>query len=96
MNDYPERLGYKMLADLESKSLKTLNTKLLNLGNDNTKMSKDDIQLNMAEVHRKYCNPSNVDRVYEIQSDVNVIQKEMKRNVREMMKNVENASVLIT
>jgi hypothetical protein len=83
-----------MLTELENKTLKSLNTKFINIKEEDTlKPNRDEFQLNMVELHRKYCNPSNVDKLFEIQKDVKDIEIDMKKNVKNMVSNIENASV---
>jgi hypothetical protein len=85
-----------MLAELESKSLNLLNTKFFNLKSNNPdiKSHSDNIQLNMVELFRKYKDPGNVDRLVDVQNDVNDIQRHMKDNVKNIISNIDNAQDL--
>jgi hypothetical protein len=84
-----------MLSELENKTLKTLNTKFFNLtDNSGIKSYVDDIQLSMVELYRKYKDPSNVDRLFEIKKDVSEIHTDMKSNVKKIMVNIEDATVI--
>jgi hypothetical protein len=85
-----------MLSELESKSLNVLNTKFFNLksNNNDVKSHCDNIQLNMVELYRKFQDPGNVDRIVDVQRDVNEIQRHMKDNVKNIMQNLDSAEQL--
>ena len=85
-----------MLSEIESKSLNVLNTKFFNLKSSNTetKSHSDNIQLNIVELFRKYKDPVNVDRLVDVQRDVNDIQRHMKDNVKKMVTNLDDAQQL--
>jgi hypothetical protein len=89
--DYPQRICYQMLNELQDKSLKILNSKYFGLGEKEG--SKNDIQFHMAELYRKYTNPSNVDRLIDIRNDVSEIQLTMKDNIKQTINNIDNATV---
>lgn len=115
MQDFPERIGYKMLDELCSKTIRTLNTKLINLsysaappeGSDgvtngdainvisatNAKQSKDELQFCMVECHRNFCDINKVSKIHSMQTDVDLIHVDMKRNVKNMVRNIEQISV---
>ena len=100
IKDYPERYGYKLLNELQKKTLDTLNKEYLNkLGfdenlNNNFKNTKDDIQLYMVELERNYRDIGQIDKIRNIQNDVNDIKIEMKNNVNQMINNIELTSNL--
>jgi hypothetical protein len=94
--DFPERIGYQMLTELESKSLNLLNTKFFNLrsNKEEIKTHSDNIQLNMVELYRKYKDPGNVDRLIDIKRDVDDMQRHMKENVKKMVSSIDDAKHL--
>ncbi len=89
-SEYPERIGYQLIKELHDKNLKSLNSKYLNLG---TEVKANDIQFDMVELHRKYNNLSNVDRINAINTEVDDIKIVMKSNVNKMINNIECAEV---
>lgn len=86
-----------MLSELQNKTLKTLNTKFFNLSQDKESLSasKSDIQYSMMDLHKKYCNPASVDRLYELRNDVKDIHVTMKQNLSHMISNIDSAQVYI-
>lgn len=98
IRDFPERIGYKMLSELEQKSLKSLNEVYLpKISQDNIqsvfKSYADDIQLSMVEFERKYRDLTRSDNIKGLQSEVNSIQITMKGNLNQMVQNLEVVSV---
>lgn len=95
-NEFPERIGYQMLSELENRTLKTLNAKFFNLNqtqNSDVKMHGDDIQLIMVELYRKYKDPASSDRLISAMNDVNDIKIDMGKNMRSMFDNISNVEV---
>ncbi len=62
--------------------------------NNDVKSHCDNIQLNMVELYRKFQDPGNVDRIVDVQRDVNEIQRHMKDNVKNIMQNLDSAEQL--
>lgn len=86
-----------MLSELEMKALMTLNTKFFNVstqGKIDTKQYSDNIQLTMVELHRRFRDPGNVDRLHLIQRDIDDMKKDMNYNLNKMVQNVNAASAL--
>ncbi len=85
-----------MLSELENKTLNTLNTKFFGLKSNpaEVKTQSDNIQLSMVELYRKYKDPTSVDRLLEVQRNVNEIQKDMKENIKKVVSNIDNAKTL--
>ncbi len=100
IKDYPERYGYKLLNELIKNSIEKLNKEYLNkIGFDenldkNFKRTGDDIQLYMVELERNYRDIGQIDKIRNIQNDVNDIKIEMKNNVNQMINNIELTSNL--
>jgi hypothetical protein len=100
IKDYPERYGYKLLNELIKNSIDKLNKEYLNkIGfdenlNENFKRTGDDIQLYMVELERNYRDIGAIDKIRNIQNDVNEIKTEMKNNVNGMLLNIELVSNL--
>jgi hypothetical protein len=87
-----------MLSELESKTLKTLNTKFFttgNLNNENSNLKSyiDEMELLMVELYRKFKDPGGVDRLYTMNRDVNEMKQTMSQNVKKVMNNIDDASV---
>jgi hypothetical protein len=82
-----------MLNELQNKSLKILNSKYFGLGEKDG--GKNDIQFHMAELYRKYMNPSNVDRLHDINNEVHEIQLTMKDNIAKSLNNIDSANVIV-
>ena len=100
-DNYPERYSYKLLMELENKSISTINKHYIN------KMTGDilalteyfktfakDIQLYMVELERKYRNIVENDKVGVIQEDVDNLKVDIKRNIDKMLTNIEMVSDL--
>ena len=98
---YPERSSYKLLMELENKSISTINKHYIN------KMTGDilalteyfktfakDIQLYMVELERKYRNIVENDKIKLIQEDIEDVKIECKKNINKMLNNIELVSNL--
>lgn len=83
-----------MLRELHDKNIKTLNSKYFNLGNNNTPNEKtNEVQFDMVELHRKYNNLSNVDRLHSVKTEVDDIKLIMKTNVTKIVDNIDQVEV---
>lgn len=98
---FPERMGYKMLSDLENRTLYDLNKNYLdNIGEDESllssafKSTRDNIKLYMVELYQKYRDIGSIDKIRAIQTDVDVIKTDMKDNMNKMILNLEVVSSL--
>ena len=100
-DSYPERFSYKLLMELENKSISTINKHYIN------KMTGDilalteyfktfakDIQLYMVELERKYRNVVENDKIKLIQEDIEDVKIECKKNINKMLNNIELVSNL--
>ena len=98
---FPERSSYKLLMELENKSISTINKHYIN------KMTGDilalteyfktfakDIQLYMVELERKYRNIVENDKIKLIQEDIEDVKIECKKNINKMLNNIELVSNL--
>jgi len=64
------------------------------IDNKIVKEKKDEIQLNMVELHRHYNDPS-VLSLYYAQKEINYVKKEMRENIERLYNNVDNGEVNI-
>ena len=100
-NSYPERYSYKLLMELENKTISTINKHYIN------KMTGDilalteyfktfakDIQLYMVELERKYRNIAENDKILLIQEEINDVKVDVKKNMDKMLTNIELVSNL--
>ena len=98
---YPERFSYKLLMELENKSISTINKHYIN------KMTGDilalteyfktfakDIQLYMVELERKYRNVVGNDKIALIQEDIDDVKIDVKNNLDRLLDNIETVSNL--
>ena len=98
---FPERYSYKLLMELETKSITIINKHYLNKvildvldRAENFKTFAKDIQLYMVELERKYRNIVENDKIGLIQEDVDEIKVDIKRNIDKMLTNIEMVSTL--
>lgn len=89
---YSERLGYQILNNLVNKFSKTLLTQLIDPSSSDH--IKHDIQLSMSELESKYRDPSKVDTISAINTDLKDLSKVMKKNVYTMIGSVNDAKQL--
>ena len=100
-DSFPDRYSYKLLMELESKSISTINKHYIN------KMTGDilalteyfktfakDIQLYMVELERKYRNIAENDKILLIQEEINDVKVDVKKNMDKMLTNIELVSNL--
>ena len=100
-DNYPERYSYKLLMELESKSISTINKHYLDKvildvldRAENFKTFAKDIQLYMVELERKYRNVVENDKIKLIQNDIEDVKIECKKNINKMLNNIELVSNL--
>ena len=98
---FPERYSYKLLMELQDKSISTINKHYINKvvldvldRAENFKNFAKDIQLYMVELERKYRNIVENDKIGLIQEDVDDIKVDIKRNIDKMLTNIEMVSNL--
>ena len=99
--NFPERYSYKLLMDLENKSISTINKHYINKivldvldRVENFKTFAKDIQLYMVELERKYRNIVENDKIGIIQQDVDSLKVDIKKNIDKMLTNIEMVSDL--
>lgn len=83
-----------MINELQSKSLKILSTKFFDTTDKGIiKAECDNIQLNMVELHRRFNNPSQVDKLWGVKNDVEGIKNDLNKNVNLMIGNLTELTV---
>ena len=95
--NYPERYCYKLLTDLENKSISTLNKHYFyKINNENYLEYKfvKEIQLYMVELERYYRDIVGKDKIRLIQNDVNDMKIVIKDKMNIMVNNIELLSDL--
>ena len=100
-DSFPERYSYKLLMELETKSITIINKHYLNKvildvldRAENFKTFAKDIQLYMVELERKYRNIVENDKIGIIQEDVDDLKIDIKNNIDKMLTNIEMVSTL--
>ena len=100
-DNYPERYSYKLLMELQTKTISTINKHYINKvvldvldRVENFKTFAKDIQLYMVELERKYRNIVDNDKIRLIQEDVDDVKVDIKRNLDKMLTNIELVSNL--
>ena len=100
-DSFPERYSYKLLMELETKSISTINKHYINKvvldvldRAENFKTFAKDIQLYMVELERKYRNIVENDKIGIIQEDVDDLKVDIKKNIDKMLTNIEMVSDL--
>ena len=99
--NFPERYSYKLLDELENKSISTIykhyiNSMIIDVLEraENFKTFAKDLQLYMVELERKYRSLVENDKIGVIQEDVDDIKVEIKKNMDKMLTNIELVSDL--
>ena len=100
-DNFPERYSYKLLDELENKSISTIykhyiNSMIIDVLEraENFKTFAKDLQLYMVELERKYRSLVENDKIGVIQEDVDDIKVEIKKNMDKMLTNIELVSDL--
>ena len=98
---FPERYSYKLLMELENKSISIINKHYINKvvldvldRAENFKTFAKDIQLYMVELERKYRNVVGNDKIALIQEDINDVKIDVKNNLDRLLDNIETVSNL--
>ena len=98
---FPERYSYKLLMELQDKSISTINKHYINKvvldvldRAENFKNFAKDIQLYMVELERKYRGIVENDKIRMIQEDVDDVKVDIKRNLDKMLTNIDMVSNL--
>ena len=99
--NFPERYSYKLLIELENKSISTINKHYINKvvldvldRAENFKNFAKDIQLYMVELERKYRGIVENDKIGLIQEDVDDLKIDIKKKMDKMLTNIEMVSNL--
>ena len=100
-DSFPDRYSYKLLMELESKSISTINKHYINKMTGDIlalteyfKTFSKDIQLYMVELERKYRNITENDKILLIQEEINDVKVDVKKNMDKMLTNIELVSNL--
>ena len=98
---FPERYSYKLLMELENKSISIINKHYINKvvldvldRAENFKTFAKDIQLYMVELERKYRNVVGNDKIALIQEDIDDVKIDVKNNLDRLLDNIETVSNL--
>ena len=83
-SDYPNRFAYKLLDSLYDKAFKN-QTEL----DENNKRELNDIQLFMVQLERDYNDIEKINKIKNIQKDVDEIKINVKNNINGMLENLE-------
>ena len=100
-DNFPERYSYKLLMELQTKTISTIYKHYINKvvidvldRAENFKSFAKDIQLYMVELERKYRNIVENDKIGIIQEDVDDLKIDIKNNIDKMLTNIEMVSEL--
>ena len=86
-SSYPERLVFQMFEEIRG-------VDILSMINDSTKELNPNGRKKLKEVIDKYQERDKVDKIGEIQNDVNEVKQEVKKNIDKMVENVEDVEKL--
>ena len=94
--NFPERYSYKLLIELENKSISTINKHYINKvvldvldRAENFKNFAKDIQLYMVELERKYRGIVENDKIGLIQEDVDDLKIDIKKKMNKKLTNIK-------
>lgn len=93
-NSYPERIGYQLLEQLKKRCIMQLSTSLIDMTTLSTRQLRDKVILDIVELEKKYRDPKKVDIIYEIQNDVNEVNKTMRKNIYNIISSTDSATEL--
>ena len=100
-DNFPERYSYKLLMELQTKTISTIYKHYINKvvidvldRAENFKSFAKDIQLYMVELERKYRGIAENDKIRMIQEDVDDVKVDIKRNLDKMLTNIDMVSNL--
>ena len=83
-SDYPNRFAYKLLESLYDKAFKN-QTEI----DENNQRELNDIQLFMVQLERDYNDIDKINKIKNIQKDVDEIKINVKNNINGMLENLE-------
>ena len=84
---YPERLIFQMFEEIRAGGV-------LSMINDSTKELNPNGRQKLKEIIEKYQEREKVDKIGEIQNEVNEVKVEVKKNIDKMVQNVEDVEKL--
>ena len=85
--DYPERLVFQMIYEVKEKEI-------LAMINEDTKELNPEGRQAFKALVDKYQDKSKLDKIADIQADVNEIKEDMKENIQKQMQNIESVELL--
>ena len=86
-NAYPERLVFQLISKINEDSIPTM-------VNDETRELNPTGRQALKALIDKFQDPKNVNKVSELQSDVDSIKVDMKKNINKMVENVDDVQEL--
>jgi hypothetical protein len=100
-DNYPERYAYKLLMELETKSISTIYKHYINKNigdilalSEYFKNFAKDIQLYMVQLEREYRSHVENDKIRLIQEDIDDVKIDVKKKIDKMLTNIELVSNL--
>ena len=86
-NQYPERYVFELISKIVEENIPTMI-------NDETKELNPTGRQALKELVNKYQDIKNINKIAEIQEDVNALKVDMKKNIAKMVESVENVNEL--
>ena len=86
-NTYPERLVFQLISKINEDNIPTM-------VNDETRELNPNGRQALKTLVDKFQDPKNVNKVSELQSDVDSIKVDMKKNINKMVENVDDVKEL--
>jgi hypothetical protein len=86
-NDYPERYIFELIQKINEENIPTM-------VNDETRELNPSGRQALKQLIDVYQDPKNINRLSDIQSDVDSIKVDMKQNINKMVENVEDVNDL--
>ena len=86
-NQYPERYIFELIQKINEENIP-------NMVNDETRELNPSGRQSLKQLIDTYQEPKNINKIAEIQSDVNAIKVDMKKNINKMVESVEDVNDL--
>ena len=86
-NTYPERLVFQLISKINEDNIPTM-------VNDETRELNPNGRQALKSLVDKFQDPKNVNKISELQSDVDSIKVDMKKNINKMVENVDDVQEL--
>ena len=86
-SSYPERLVFQIFEEIRTEGI-------LSMINDSTKELNPNGRQKLKDIIEKYQEREKVDKIGEIQNEVNEVKVEVKKNIDKMVQNVEDVEKL--